>query len=87
MLIALIMQYFPSTYLSSNWKVVPFNHFQLITPRPYHLPLATTINDLVLHDFVCLFALKYNWPATLWWFLVYNHSDLLFLYIKKWSPQ
>lgn len=83
MLIALIMQYFNSTYLSSNWKVVPFNHFQLIT-SPLPPASGNHKNDLVLHDFVCLFALKYNWPATLWWFIaLYNHGGSLFLYVKK----
>ena len=49
---------------------------------PYSLPLVTT-------DLICFSVssfLKYNWSRTLL-VPVTQHSNLIFLYISKWSPQ
>lgn len=37
----IIVQYIPSTYLTYNWKLVPFNHFPPTYPQPQTL---VTIN-------------------------------------------
>lgn len=53
---------------------------------PLHSPLPTSSNhksDFFFSEFVCFWSIinlqHCNWPGT-------QHSDLIFLYISKWSP-
>ena len=55
-----VVHFIPSTYLSYNWKFVPFDSLHPITPPPT-LPLVIAF----LISFSMSLLLKYNWPTIL----------------------
>ena len=68
-----VVNYFTSNYLSYNWKFVSFDNLPRSFPHPS--PLVTTnlisFSSFLLLLFVCLF-LKYNWPTTRCYSLIYD---------------
>ena len=69
------------SYLSYNWKFLPFDCLHPIKTSPP--PVITNLISFSMNMFVFEVLSTYDTvlvPVT-------QHSDLIFLYISKWSPQ
>ena len=70
-LIIYILWYITSLVFSYNWKFVPFGYLHPILPLVLPTPLLLLVTTNLISFSVSLF-LKYNWPTTLYYFLVHN---------------
>ena len=72
-----VVRHIPSTYLSYNWKFLPFDHLPPGPPSPHPLPLVTT--DLISFFMSSCFLIFCFWFYVQWDIQYVSFSNLFHL--------